>query len=107
LGNSRQLFDNHRGRFWRRIRQDPAARRIFEDAGFNFTGAAETAPTRTLADGSVMQMTIDHMIERQTAPGRALDPTNLQIVTRRENTVMLRQLHAQDPFLSVPQPATP
>jgi hypothetical protein len=54
-----------------------------------------------------MQMTIDHMIERQTAPGRALDPTNLQIVTRRENTVMLRQLHAQDPFLSVPQPATP
>jgi hypothetical protein len=115
LANSRRLFDNHRGRFWRRVRQDPAARRIFEDAGFTFGGGLETAPTRTLADGSVMQMTIDHIVERQTAPGRALDPTNLQIVSRRENTVLLRQLHEQDPFLRtpamppppVPQPVAP
>jgi hypothetical protein len=114
LQNSRRLFDNHRGRFWRRVRQDPAARKIFEDAGFSFSGAAETAPTRTLADGSVMQMTIDHMIERQTDPTRALDPSNLQVVSRLENTVLLRQLHEQDPFLRppplpppVPQPVTP
>lgn len=99
LQNSRRLFDNHRGRFWRRVRQNEAARRLFTDAGFEFTGNATTAPTRTLADGSVMQATIDHIVERQTDPARALDPSNLRIVTRRENTVLLRQLHEQDPFL--------
>ena len=108
LQNSRRLFDNQRGRFWRRVRQNTDARKLFEDAGFSFpTGAGRetTAPVKTLADGSTMQATIDHIIERQTAPGRALDPSNLQVVTRRENTVLLRQLHAQDPFLAPPPPA--
>ena len=95
LANSRGLFDNHRGRFWRRVRQDAAARQLLTDAGFAFEGEATTAPFRRLSDGSIMQMTVDHIIERQTAPGRTLDPTNLRIVSRRENTVMLRQLTAQ------------
>lgn len=99
LQNSRRLFNNQRGRFWRLVRSDAAAARIFTDAGFEFAGEATTAPTRTLADGSVMQATIDHIIERQTDPTRALDPANLRIVSRRENTVLLRQLHAQSPFL--------
>jgi hypothetical protein len=95
LENSRRLFDNHRGRFWRRVRQDPAASRLFTDAGFVFEGDATTAPFRRLSDGRVMQMTIDHIVERQSAPGRALDPNNLRVVSRLENTVMLRQLTAQ------------
>lgn len=99
LQNSRRLFDNHRNRFWRAVRGDAAARRAFEDAGCAFEGAVTTAPFYRLPDGSRFQMTIDHIIERQTAAGRALDPANLQIVSRRENTVLLRQLHAQDPFL--------
>ena len=99
LQNSRQLFDNHRNRFWRAVRNDTAARKLFEDAGCVFEGGTSTAPFYRLPDGSQFQMTIDHMIERQTNPGRALDPANLRIVSRRENTVLLRQLHDQDPFL--------
>jgi hypothetical protein len=102
LDNSRRLFDNQRRRFWSAVRQDAAAKKLFEDAGFGFSGDATTAPTKTLADGSTMQATIDHAVERQTDPTRALDPANLRVVTRRENTVMLRQLHAQDPFLAPP-----
>ena len=96
LANSRSLFDNHRGRFWRWVRGEPAARRLFEDAGFAFAGASTTAPTRTLADGSVMQCTIDHIVERQTDPSRALDPSNLRVVSRQENSVLLRQLSEQE-----------
>ena len=99
LQNSRRLFDNQRGRFWRAVRNDPAARRIFTDAGCVFEGRTSTAPFYRRADGSRFEMTIDHIIERQTDPRRALDPANLQIVSRRENTVMLRQLHNQSPFL--------
>lgn len=105
LDNSRRLFNNQRGRFWRRVRQDANARRLLEDAGFRFGEGPTTAPTKRLADGSTMQATLDHIIERQTNPARALDPSNLRISTRRENTVLLRQLHAQDPFLAPLPPA--
>ncbi len=98
LQNSRRLFDNQRGRFWRAVRADPAARAEFENAGFRFSGSNETAPVRQLSDGSSMQATIDHIVERQTDPTRALDPTNLRVSTRLENTVVLRQVTAQDPF---------
>lgn len=98
LQNSRRLFDNHLDRFWRSIRGDSAARRLFTDAGFTFEGAARSAPTRTLSDGTVMQITLDHIVERQSAPLRALDPSNLRISTRLENTVLLRQITQQDPF---------
>ena len=43
-------------------------------------------------------MTIDHIVERQADSAKALDSSNLRISTRRENTVVLRQLHDQDPF---------
>jgi len=98
LENSRRLFDNQRGRFWRAVRQDPDARALFEDAGFRFTGSDTSAPVRQLSDGSTMQATIDHIVERQTDFARALDPTNLRFSTRLENTVVLRQVTAQDPF---------
>jgi 5-methylcytosine-specific restriction endonuclease McrA len=50
-------------------------------------------------DGREIQMTIDHIIERQANPGRALDPSNLRIAFTRENTFMLRRLNELDPFL--------
>ena len=98
LSNSRRLFDNQRGRFWRAVRQDQAARALFEDAGFRFAGSDTSAPIRQLSDGTTMQATIDHIVERQTDFARALDPTNLRISPRLENTVVLRQVTAQDPF---------
>lgn len=98
LQNSRRLFNNQRGRFWRRVRGDAAARQLFTDAGCVFGENATSAPFYELADGSRIEITIDHIIERQTAPGQALSPSNLRLSTRRENTVVLRQLTDQDVF---------
>jgi hypothetical protein len=41
------------------------------------------------------------------APGLALSPNNLRLSTVLENTVLLRQLHEQDPFVSPPLAWTP
>jgi hypothetical protein len=98
LENSRRLFNNHRARFWRLVRNDATARSLFTDAGCVFEGEPTTAPFHRMPDGSKFFMTIDHIVERQTAPTRALDPANLRIVSRLENTVTLRLLHALDPF---------
>jgi hypothetical protein len=98
LQNSRRLFKNQVARFWRAVRQDAAARREIEDAGFRFTGEPETAPVKQLSNGETMQVTIDHIVERQTDPANALDPANLRLSPRLENTVVLRQVTAQDPF---------
>jgi len=99
LDNSRRLFNNHRGRFWRKVRESDAAMEFFRKAGCEFGSSPTTAPFHKMPDGSKFLMTIDHIVERQAAPGRALDPSNLRIVSGRENTVLLRQLTAQDPFL--------
>jgi hypothetical protein len=96
--NSRDLFDNQRARFWGRVRQDPAARRIFTDEGMVFDPGSRSAPYYNLPNGRRISATIDHIVERQSAPTRALDPANLRISTRLENTVLLRQITAQDPF---------
>jgi hypothetical protein len=95
--NSRGLFNNQRKRFWGAVADNPAARAKFESMGCKF-GKRGTAPVLTLPSGEKLQMTLDHVTERQSAPGRALDASNLQISPRRENTVLLRQLHDQDPF---------
>jgi len=97
LSNSRRLFDNHRRRFWRAVANDPQARALFTNAGLSFERGG-TAPFLTLPSGRRIRLTIDHIIERQLAPGRALDPTNLRLVFERENTVLLRLLHQLDPF---------
>lgn len=93
-GNSRYLFDLQRNRFWSRVRANAAARAIFEDAGCQFSGGA---PYFVL-NGQRIYMTIDHIIERQTAPQLALTASNLRISFMRENTVLLRLLHQLDPF---------
>jgi hypothetical protein len=97
LSNSRRLFNNHRNRFWRSVATDPEAKALLTSAGLNFDRLG-TAPFLTLPSGQRIVITIDHMIERQTAPGRALDPANLQLVFGRENTVVLRLLNQLDPF---------
>ncbi|MCL4858142.1 MAG: hypothetical protein KJZ93_01995 [Caldilineaceae bacterium] len=92
--NSRNLFNLHRNRFWARVRGDPVARAIFTDAGCRFSGGA---PYYVL-NGRRITMTIDHIIERQSAPNLALTASNLRITFGRENSVVLRLLHQLDPF---------
>jgi hypothetical protein len=92
--NSRRLFDLHRDRFWARVRANDTARALFEDAGCRFTGGAP----HFMLNGQQITMTIDHIIERQTAPQLALTASNLRISFSRENSVVLRLLHELDPF---------
>ena len=39
-----------------------------------------------------MTVTVDHIIERQARPFLALNPVNLRLSSRLENTVLLRQI---------------
>jgi hypothetical protein len=114
--NSRGLFDNHRDRFWRAVRQDPAALKAIRDMGGSFPEersggkldlTKSTAPEINLPGGTRLRISLDHEVERQTAPNLALDPNNLRLSTIRENTVLLRQLHEQDPFINPPPGWTP
>jgi len=93
-GNSRYLFDLHRNRFWRAVAANPQARALFTDAGCQFSGGAPYY----MLNGRRITMTIDHIVERQTAPNLALSATNLRIAFSRENSVVLRLLNQLDPF---------
>lgn len=114
--NSRRLFNNHRNRFWRAVRRNPAALQLIRNMGGTFPeerngGAldpnATSVPEINLAGGVRLRISLDHEVERQTAPNRALDPNNLRLSTVLENTVLLRQLHDQDPFNNPPPNWTP
>lgn len=93
-GNSRPLFNLHRDRFWARVRNNPAARAIFEDAGCQF----ESGAPYYMLNGQRIILTIDHIVERQAAPHLALTGSNLRISFWRENTVVLRLLNQLDIF---------
>jgi hypothetical protein len=114
--NSRRLFDLHRTRFWRAVRRDPAALQVIRNLGGTFPEernggtldpTASSVPEIDLAGGIRLRISLDHEVERQTAPNLALDPNNLRLSTVRENTVLLRQLHEQDPFINPPPGWTP
>jgi Domain of unknown function (DUF4157) len=92
--NSRYLFNLQRNRFWTRVRANLDARKLFEDAGCQFT---DGAPFYNL-NGKKIIITIDHIIERQTRPDLALTASNLQLSFFRENTVFLRLLNQLSPF---------
>ena len=68
---------------------------------------ATSIPEINLPDGTRLGISIDHQVERQTDPSLALDPNNLRLSTIRENTVVLRQFHDQDPFNNPPPNWTP
>jgi hypothetical protein len=105
LENSRGLFNLHRPRFWRAVRNNPEARRLFEDAGCTFDstkGREGNAPFYKLRNGEKVTLSVDHMQERQENPSRALEPANLRLTFLKENTVLLNKLHRMDPFLRYP-----
>lgn len=97
-GNSRRLFNLHRDRFWTAVRGNPTARKMFEDAGCQFT---DGAPFFTL-NGERFTLNIDHIIERQTNPALALTADNLRIIFPRENSVVVRLINQMDKFQNPP-----
>jgi hypothetical protein len=98
--NSRRLFDNHRNRFWSRVRNNPEARRIFEDAGFEFpANSRTTAPIHRDFAGREGRVSLDHVTRREDNPARALDPTNLRIAIHGDNTLLENIQQAVGPRL--------
>lgn len=79
----------------------------YTDAGLTFGPGDTSAPFYQLPNGRRIQITIGHIAERQTDPGRALDPANLQFSFRLENVTMLRLIHLLDPFQNPQTPAAP
>src|SRR4051794_27910863 len=61
-------------------------------AARRFTPGGPTAPRRVLRSGNHLIVSIDHIVERQARPSWALDPVNLRLSPRPENTVLLRQI---------------
>jgi hypothetical protein len=100
LDVAERLFNNHRRRFWRAVRVEPRALSLFQACGCSFPTNLEGAPViklppghKTLQGKDEWRLDIDHIEEKQNQFKLALDPTNLRIVTSRENQVVLRLLH--------------
>jgi hypothetical protein len=93
----RSYFGLHRNRFWTAVKNDPAASKMLNDAGFYFDKSGQP-PKFTLASGKTLSLDVDHFVEIQQQPNLALTATNLRLVSPRENRVMLRLLNLLDPF---------
>lgn len=93
----RGYFDLHRNRFWTAVKNDPAASQMLNDAGFYFVKSGQP-PKHMLASGKLLSLDVDHFVEIQQQPNLALTPTNLRLVSPRENRVVLRLLNLLDPF---------
>lgn len=87
-GNSRRLFDNHRNRFWKAVRDDSEARAFFENAGFEFPSGRTTAPVHRGVSGRQGRISLDHDTRRADAPSRSLDADNLRMVVHGDNTLL-------------------
>jgi hypothetical protein len=51
-----------------------------------------------MLNGRRIVLTLDHIVERQSAPSLALTASNLRLAFSRENSVVLRLLNQLDPF---------
>jgi hypothetical protein len=92
-------FANHRNRFWRAVRRDPALQRWFTDAGMVFPPGEGPPIFRNPASGARLDfMSLEHSQRLADDPLRSVDPTNLQFVLGDENSYFLEWFRANDPF---------
>ena len=90
--NARELYDTAREQFWREVRDDSAAKKYFEDAGFDFPAARERPPMLRNAPSTIpeseIRISLDHV--KEIAQGqnwqRALDADNLRFEFQMPNT---------------------
>jgi hypothetical protein len=99
---ARATYDAYRGRFWRRVRQQPELMQMLRDAGLEFEGGPTTAPFWRLPNGTRELLTIEHSDRVTDAPWRSVDGTMLRFVPGRENTHMLEFIRRNDPFQNPP-----
>jgi len=82
-----KTYNRHRDRFWKRVKKDPKARQIFEDAGFVWRGA-EPAPVYPGLEGRFGKVSLEHTKTRKSHPKLATDPSNLEFVIMGDNTIL-------------------
>jgi hypothetical protein len=96
---ARAAFNRHRGRFWARVRADPALRALFTDAGMVFQPGRGAPVYVDPTTGEALDlMSIEHQTRLADDPTRALDAGNLQSVLGDENSVHLEGIRRDDPF---------
>jgi hypothetical protein len=91
------------------VRDDPAARKLFEDAGFEFPTGRTTAPIlRGIPEGMSAQefrISLDHILEKAIGDNwmRALDADNLRMEFQNPNSYR-EAIQARHPELRLPPP---
>jgi len=102
---AREVFGNIRDDFWVAIRDAQGGtelelKQLLEEAGIVFLGDAK-APVvtmRTQTGYGNVRLNIDHIQELSQQPAEAFSAKNFRLTLQDENTIVLNQIHAQDPF---------
>lgn len=90
--NYEELFNRTREAFYRRIRKDPMAKKIFSDAGFSLPKGKQTAPVLSGVGSGIpveeTRISLDHVQEKAQGDNwkKALDADNLRFEFARPNT---------------------
>lgn len=90
--NYEELYNRTREAFYRRIRKDPAAKKIFSDAGFSLPEGKQTAPVLSGVGSGIpveeTRISLDHVQEKAQGDNwkKALDADNLRFEFARPNT---------------------
>jgi len=105
-------YDAVRRQFWRNVRDDAAARQIFDDAGFEFPGDRTTAPmlrgTSPDIPAEGTRLSLDHILEKAQGNNwqKALDADNLEMTFQDPNS-MREIVQMRHPDLRPPPPTPP
>jgi len=85
-GNGRTIFNRQRGRFWRAVRKDAAAKKVFEDAGFVFPNGKTTAPYHpSVGNNRFGRLSLDHITPLKSG-GSPVDAANLKFMVAGDNS---------------------
>jgi hypothetical protein len=90
--NYEDLFNRTREAFYRRVRKDANAKKLFEEAGFELPKGESTAPKLSGVKSDIpveeTRISLDHIQEKAQADNwkKALDADNLKIEFARPNT---------------------
>jgi hypothetical protein len=85
-GNGRTIYNRQRTRFWRVVRKDAAAKKVFEDAGFVFPEGKSTAPYHpAVGNNRFGRLSMDHVTPLKSG-GSPVDAANLEFMISGDNS---------------------
>ncbi|MGR9100879.1 MAG: eCIS core domain-containing protein [Gammaproteobacteria bacterium] len=90
--NYEELYNRTRAAFWRRVRKNPEAIALMNDAGFGLPGGKTSAPVLDGVGGNIpvedLRISLDHVAEKAQGDNwkKALDADNLRLEFSQPNT---------------------